>query len=118
MPRTAIPMTDPTRAGVAINQAAADTVNGNYLDTPDLCILLLNNQSGGAINVTLQYNGTWDGLAVSGRVLSCPTGFITVISGLSPSSHFQNADAGRLYIDAASSSLLLGAIRFPVGAEL
>jgi hypothetical protein len=118
MPRTAVTITDPTRAGGVLGGSNADVANGNHIDNPDRCIIWLNNQSGGAINVTLQYNGTWDGLAVSGRVLSIPSGAIQILGGLKPSSHYQEADSGRLYLDGASSSLIIAAIRFPVGAEL
>jgi len=115
MPRTAVALTDPTRAGLALNQTAADTVNGNYIDNPDRSIIFLNNPTGGAINVTIQYSGTWDGLAVAGRVISCAVGF-TILGGFRPGTHYQDADLGRLYIDAPSASLLLAAIRFPVGS--
>lgn len=118
MARTAIPNNDPTRAGSVFSQIAADMVDGNYLDNPERCILLLNNSTGSPINCTIQYNGTWDGLAVPGRVISCPgpSGTITILGNFKPSSHYQDGDSGRLYINSASAGLNVSAIRFPVGA--
>lgn len=115
MARTVITPTDPARAGIAFTQQAADTVNGNYVDAPDRCAITVNNTSGGPISLTVQYNGTFDGQAVTGKALTIPANTLTVLGNFRVGTHYQDADAGRLYLDSPSASLLIGAVRFPPG---
>jgi len=115
MARTATQIHDVTRAGVALNSPFADAANGNYLDTPERCVLVLYNYTGAPIVVTLQYNGTFDGLSVAGRTVTVPATTTLAVGNLNPSAHFQDSDSGRLYYDSASASLTVYAVRFPLG---
>jgi hypothetical protein len=115
MPRTAIPIVDLTRAGTAYTPVAADTVNGNYLDTPERCVLFLANGTGSPIVISIPFNGTFDGLAVSARTISVPANTTLMVGNLYGPAHFQGIDVGRLYLDSPSASLNVVAMRFPPG---
>jgi len=115
MARTVVTPTDVTRAGVALASQGADTVNGNYIDNPDRCIVIVGNGTGSPIVLTIQYGGLFDGLAVAGRTVSIPASSSMALGNFTPGSHYQDADQGRLYLDSASASLTLSAVRFPQG---
>ena len=115
MARTAITINDVTRAGITNVNTSADMVDGNYLDTPERCVLQAFNNSGSPVTVAVQYNGTFDGQAVSARTITIPPVSWVAIGNLLPSAHYQDADAGRLYVNASSALTVFCAVRFPVG---
>jgi len=110
MARTAVSLQTVTRVGLAAVTAAADVANGNYLDNPGRNILILFNNSGGPLNVTFQFAGQFDGQAVAGKVVSIPAGTVALFGNFQQSIYGQQNDQGRLYFDAASTSITVGGI--------
>lgn len=91
MPRTAIPITKVTDAGVAAPaQTNSDLTNGQYLAFNDGRVILeVISTDAGAQTVTIETPGTVGDLTVSDRVIAVPAGATRVIGPLPPAVYNQ-----------------------------
>jgi hypothetical protein len=77
MPRTAMTVTDISRAGVAVPaEQTVDVANGNYVPNDGKVVLLVRNSNGAATSrtLTIAVNGSIDGQPVTSRSYSIAAG--------------------------------------------
>lgn len=105
MPRTALTITDVTRAGVTQpSQQNGDNANGNSLAYNDGKIILeVNNTSGGALNCTIGIPGTIDSVSTAGKVVSVGAGATTYIGPFPPALY--NQSDGTVNVDVTASTM-------------
>jgi|SRR5688572_3556787 len=70
----ATPATQNVTADGAVIALTAAVADGDIADGGDGVFLVVDNASGGSINVTLQTEATWRGLAVADRVIAVAAG--------------------------------------------
>lgn len=86
MARTALASQDVVDEGITVAFSAAN-VAGHSLEGDGDVVLLVNNASGGSINVTVQTPATEDGLAVAEQVVAVAAGVIKAIGPFRPSTY-------------------------------
>lgn len=102
-----------TSAGLVQTLAAADTSNGNVVDTGHV-FLVVDNAGGSAVTVTIQTNATVDGMTVGPRVVTVAatsTSFIPVY----PANYAQpstSVNAGRAQV-TFSAACTIGVFSLP-----
>lgn len=92
MARTALTPTAVTAAGATIALAAANADGSTIPGTGDV-LLLVNNASGGSINVTAVTPGTQDGQAIADRVVAVGAGVQKIIGPFPPRTYTDEADS-------------------------
>jgi hypothetical protein len=100
-------------AGIARTLAAADTVNGNVIDTGRI-LLEVNNTGGSALTVTIQTNSTVDGMAVGPRVVTVAAAAFEFIP-IYPANYAQpssSVNAGRAQV-TFSAACNIGVFQMP-----
>lgn len=104
MARTALASQTADSDGLTVAFTAANADGHSIAGGGDV-ILLVDNASGGSVDVTVQTPATQDGLAIADQVVACATGEVTAIAGLHPRT-FDRAlgatDAGKVYVDFES----------------
>lgn len=101
MARTALVPTDTADEGAVVTFTAANAA-GHSIPGGGDTILLVNNASGGSINVTVQTPATEDGLAVADQVVAVGAGVIKSIGRFKPTLYDRpsgGADPGLVYVD-------------------
>ena len=116
MPRTNVPVTDITRAGVNVGAAGtevnADTANNHEFVSGDGVFLGVRNSDAAlAHNVTLVIAAQVDGQVVTNPVISIPANGHKNFGNF-PGSAYQQAD-GRVYINVDHATLRLQAFKAP-----
>ena len=114
MPRTALTVTDFTRAGVAEpSEQNGDFTNGNYIASNDGRIgLIVRNANAGTQSITVLTPGTVDGLAIADLTISIPAGATRYIGPFGTGT-FNQTD-GSIYIDVSvATDLKFRPIRIP-----
>lgn len=101
MARTALASQQTDDAGITVAFTAAN-VDGHVIEGSGDTLLLVDNGSGGPINVTVQTPATQDGLAVAEQVVAVAAGAIKAIGPFKPATYDRPtgaADAGDVYVD-------------------
>lgn len=113
MPRTALATQTADSDGLTVAFTAAN-VDGHSIPGGGQTILLVDNASAGAINVTVQTPATQDGLAVAEQVVAVPAGATSAIAGLSSRTFDRPSgatDPGQVYVDfSAVASVTVAAL--------
>jgi hypothetical protein len=103
MARTVLPVTHPTRDGVASpTEQTGDTANGHVVKNTGRTIVTVRNADTSSHNVTFQTPGTVDGLAIGDRQESIPASSSQDFSGFPPSEY-----GSQMNIDVDSTQLKL-----------
>lgn len=107
MPRVAIPVTQPTRAGIAPPaEINGDPANDHTMANNGRTMLIARNaDAGGAHPVNIRLNGTVDGQAIADRVISVPLSATRWI-GPFPVSQY----GSQLLVDVDSAQIKLTAV--------
>lgn len=115
MARTALTPVAAVDEGVVFALAAAN-VDGHRIPGGGNVLLVVNNGSGGSINVTVQTAATEDGLAVAEQIVAVGAGVQKVIGPFRPSTYDRAsgaADPGEVYVDfSAVTTVTCGAIEY------
>ncbi|GAA2220335.1 hypothetical protein GCM10010400_76810 [Streptomyces aculeolatus] len=109
MPRTALTVTQATRAGVALPAATAgDVANGNSVANNGRVILLVTNTNASTTARTITFNTvrTVDGLTAPERVESIPAGETQLFGPFDPTDYGPS-----LAIDPEHAEVTIQAIR-------
>lgn len=104
MARTALASQTADAEGHTVAFTAANA-EGHSIDGGGDVILLVDNASGAAVDVTVETPATQDGLDIADQVVSCADGEVTAIAGLAPRTYDRPTgatDAGKVYVDFAS----------------
>lgn len=113
MARTALASQTADSDGLTVAFTAAN-VDGHSIPGGGQTILLVDNASAGAINVTVQTPATQDGLDVAEQVVAVPAGEMAAIGGLSSRTFDRPtgaADAGQVWVDfSAVASVTVAAL--------
>lgn len=114
MARTALVPVQAADEGVVFALSAAN-VDGHRIPGGGDVRLVVNNGSGGSINVTIQTAATEDGLAIADQVVAVGAGVQKVIGPFRPTTYDRAsgaADPGEVYVDfSAVTSVTCGAIQ-------
>lgn len=105
MPRTALPVITPTRAGVAFTTTTGDATNNHYVTNSGNTIIIVENAGASARVVTFNVARKVDGLAVAPRTKSIAAGATEIFGPFDPQQY-----GGKLQIDVAHADLKLTAI--------
>lgn len=111
MARTAIAVTDPSKAGTAMPaETAADVANGNSIPNDGKTIVLAHNTnaSSTARTATITVTGTIDGFAPAARTVSIAAGATKVLGPYEVTNY-----SSTLQISGDNAELKFLAIRFP-----
>ena len=107
MPRTALTVTQATRAGVVLPAATAgDVVNGNSVANNGQVVLIVENTGASARTVTFHTIRSVDGLTAPTRVESIPAGQVQLFGPFDPTDY-----GPALGIDAEHAEVTIQAIR-------
>jgi FtsP/CotA-like multicopper oxidase with cupredoxin domain len=104
MARTALASQTADADGLTVAFTAAN-VDGHTIGGGGDVILLVDNASGGTVDVTVQTPATQDGLAIADQVITCADAAVTAIAGLASRTYDRPSgatDAGKVYVDFAS----------------
>lgn len=114
MARTALTVNEVVHGGLDLTAAlAAANVDGHSIQNTGQEAIVVDNASGGAINVTIITPLTRNSLAVADEVVSCAAGVQTVIGPWKDTQLYNQADQ-TVDIDFASvTSVTVAAIKIP-----
>lgn len=101
MARTALVPVQAVDEGAVLALAAAN-VDGHSIPGGGDTVLIVNNGSGGSINVTIQTAATEDGLAIADQVVAVGAGVQKVIGPFRPGTYNRasgDTDPGLVYVD-------------------
>jgi hypothetical protein len=107
--RTALTPIKPTSAGTALTYSAVSAAaapDGNYFEFDGSALLLVNNASGGSIDLTVDVPVSVDGVAVADRVIACPAGAVTIFK---PNAAHRQAN-GQVHVNFSSATSVTAAI--------
>jgi hypothetical protein len=103
MPRTVLPVTRPTRDGVASpTEQTGDIANGHVVTNTGRTIITVRNADTASHQVTFGTPGTVDGLAIADRLEPVPASSSVDFSGFPPSIY-----GSQMNIDVDSTQLKL-----------
>jgi hypothetical protein len=113
MPRSALATQQAVDEGITVAFTAANAAGHSIAGGGDV-VLLVNNASGGSINVTVQTAATEDGLAVADQVVAVAAGAIKAIGPFRATTYDRAggaADPGTVYVDfSAVASVTVAAL--------
>lgn len=113
MPRVAIPVTDVTRAGVAISEVTGNTTdNHDFAWAKNALLVARNAHATLARIVTLVIASTVDGQAPANRTVSVPA-LGTRYIGPFPAEVYRQAPDGKVYINVDAVDLNLAIFKLP-----
>lgn len=113
MPRTVVPVTDVTRAGIFPTEVNADTVNNHECDWGATVILVARNSAATAtrtVTLVLPPEATIDGQAPANRTVAVP---ISTSRYIGPFPQIYRTSDGKIHVNVDHADLRLVALRVP-----